>query len=436
MTDLQQHSASVELYERAATVTPGSVHSCRRKLDPPICFDRGSGAYLTDVDGRTYIDYHAAYGAILLGHADPEVNRRVHDVLDDGVLFGAGTTHEEYAVSAKLVEHVPSIETALLCNTGTDATFNLIRLARAITGRQLIVKFQGCYHGSHDYVLRNNQSPADLLGLTDPGSAGMHEGALESTLICRFNDLADLERVVAAHPEAIAAVITEPVAHNSPAILPEEGFLEGLRSICDREGMLLIFDEVVTGFRHHIGGYQAIAGVTPDLTAVGKGLGNGYQVAAIGGRADHMRRFNCDPDGDVFFGGTYNGNRTGLAAALAVIEALEDGTVHRHLFALGDRMRSGLQAIVDELGVPGYASGYGSIYVLNFMEGPLHSYEDVLRNDREKQVAYRRELIARGIFEMPEVSGRNHITASHTEADIDRSLEAARDALKLVHGLG
>ncbi|HKG39322.1 MAG TPA: aspartate aminotransferase family protein [Conexibacter sp.] len=432
MTASVKSLASIELYDRAAAVTPGSVNSCRRKIDPPICFRRGEGGYVEDLDGRRYVDYHAAYGAILHGHAHPPVVDAVREVIDQGVLFGVGTTENEYRLAEKLVEHVPSMEQALLCNTGSEATLHLIRLARGVTRRQKILKFQGCYHGFHDYVLRNNQSPAERVGKRDPGSAGMLEGALDATLVARFNDLESVEATMRENPGEIAAVIVEPIAHNSPAIIGTDEFLAGLREICDREGSLLIFDEIVTGFRHHIGGYQAISGVTPDLTAVGKGLGNGFPVAALGGRRELMERFNCHPDGDVFFGGTYCGNQVGLAAGLATIELLEDGSAHQHLFALGDRMRDGLRAIVEELGVPALVSGYGSIYILNFWEGELHSYDDVVQNDRARQIAYRRELIARGIFEIPEAGGRNHIMVSHTEDDIDRSLEAAAAALRAV----
>ena len=227
----------------------------------------------------------------------------------------------------------------------------------------------------------------------------------------------------------MAAIIVEPFAHNSPGLLPHDGFLPGLRGLCDEFGALLIFDEVITGFRHHIGGVQAIAGVLPDLTTMGKAIANGFPLAAIGGRRVHMERFNTRPEGDVHFGGTYNGNAIAVEAGLATIEQLEDGRVHEHVFGLGDRMRGGLTEIAARVGVPAIVGGYGSLFVLCFMEGPLESYDDVLRNDDELFGRYRRELVARGIFEMPESLGRSHIGASHTEADIDRSLEAAEEAL-------
>ena len=300
------------------------------------------------------------------------------------------------------------------------------------TGRETIVKFQGSYNGFHDYVLRNVLSAPDGVGRRDPHSAGMLEAAVDATLVCRYNDLADVEAALTGAD--VAAVILEPIGHNSPGILPEPGFLEGLRDLCDRAGTLLIFDEVITGFRHHIGGYQAICGVTPDLTTLGKAIANGFPIAAIGGRREHMQRFNTNPSGDVHFGGTYNGNAVGVEAALATIGELEDGRVHEHVFRLGERMRAGLRDIAAEAGVPAVVGGYGSLFVLCFMDGPLRSYEDVLRNDDALFGRYRRELVARGVFEMPESLGRSHIGASHTDDDIDRSLEAARDALRAALG--
>ena len=272
-------------------------------------------------------------------------------------------------------------------------------------------------------------SPPELVGKRDPQSKGMLEAAVDATLVCRFNDLEDVERAVAANPEQIAAIIVEPVAHNSPGILPRPGFLAGLRALCDREGIVLIYDEVITGFRHHIGGYQAIAGVLPDLTTLGKAIANGFPLAAVAGRRELMQRFTSNPAGDVHFGGTFNGNAVAVEAGLATIEQLEDGRVHEHVFALGERMRTGLQEIAGRAGVPAVIGGFGSLYVLCFMEGPLESYDDALRNDTELFLRYRRELIRRGVFEMPENLGRNHISAAHTPDDIDRALAVAEEAL-------
>jgi glutamate-1-semialdehyde 2,1-aminomutase len=291
------------------------------------------------------------------------------------------------------------------------------------------VKFQGLYHGFHDYVLRNVISPPDRIGGRDPMSAGMLDEAVDATLVCRYNDLESVRETFARHDEGIAAVIVEPIAHNSPSILPAEGFLEGLRAICDEYGALLIFDEVITGFRHALGGYQAISGVTPDLSTFAKAIANGYPIAAVAGRRQFLERFNTTATGDVTFAGTYNGGAISMAAALATIEVLETEPVHEHIFRLGKRMRDGLRALAADLDVPAVVSGYGSLYVMLFMEGPLESYDDVVRNDSEFFVAYRKELVRHGVLEMPENIGRNHIMYAHTENDVDRALSISRDSL-------
>ena len=420
---------SAALLDRAAASIPGGVNTCRRRSEPRLCFRRGRGAYLEDLDGRRYIDYHAAYGAVFLGHSHPVVTERVAAAIADTVLFGVGVTEAEVRLAEKIVEHVPSIEQVVVCNSGSEATYHAIRLARGVTGREKIIKFQGCYNGFHDYVLRNVLSPAALVGERDPQSKGMLDAAIDATLVCRFNDLEDVRATLAQHAGEVAAVILEPVAHNAPGLLPVDGFLEGLRAACDEHGSVLIFDEVITGFRHGLGGYQEIAGVRPDLTTLGKAFANGFPLAAVGGRRELMERYTTNPDGDVHYGGTYNGNAAAVEAGLATIELLEDGAVHEHVFRLGARMRAGLEAIGRRAGVPVTVGGFGSLFVLCFMEGPLVSYDDVLRNDTDLFVRYRRELVRRGIFEMPESLGRSHIGAAHTDDDIDRSLVVAEDSL-------
>src|SRR3954470_13149857 len=225
-------TASEQLIDDAAEVIPGGVNTCRRRSEPRLCFERGAGAYLWDLEGRRYTDYHAAYGAIFLGHADPVVNERVAAAVRDSALFGVGVTRGEVALARKIVEHVPSAEQVVVCNSGSEATYHAIRLARGVTGRELIVKFQGCYNGFHDYVLRNVLSRPELVGRRDPQSRGMLAAAIDATEVCRFNDLDDVRRVLAANPDSIAAIVVEPVAHNSPGLLPRPGFLEGLRALC------------------------------------------------------------------------------------------------------------------------------------------------------------------------------------------------------------
>ena len=421
-TTTQLSPASAALLDRAAISIPGGVNTCRRRSDPRLCFARGDGAYLYDLEGRRYIDYHAAYGAIFLGHSHPEVTERVARATRERVLFGVGVTEAEVELAETLTRHIPCAEQVVVCGSGSEATYHAIRLARGVTGRERIVKFQGFYNGFHDSVLVGTM-------VRGPGSAGMLRASVDATTVCRFNDLEDVERAFAAHPEQIAAVILEPIGHNSPGILPVPGFLEGVRALCDREGALLIFDEVITGVRHHLGGAQAILGVTPDLATFGKAIANGYPLAAVAGRRVHMERFNTTAHGDVHFGGTFNGGAVGVEAALATLRHLERNPVHERVHRLGERMREGLTRIGEEAGVPVLASGYGSLFVLLFMEGPLRDFDDVLRNDAALFGRYRRELVARGIFEMPESLGRSHISASHTHDDIDRSLEIAEAAL-------
>ena len=423
------HRATQSLLREAARYIPGGYNSGNRGIEPRLALRRAHGAYIEDVDGRRYLDYHAAFGPIVLGHSYPEVVEAAAAALRESDLYGVGVTEQEVALARKLVRHIPSVEEVLLCNSGSEATYHAIRLARAVTGRAKLVKFQGCYHGWHDAVARNVLSRPERVGKRDPLSAGSVDAVLDDTLVCRFNDLADVEQMVRAHPDQVAAIILEPIPHNVGALLPDQAFLEGLRVLCDREGIVLIFDEVITGFRHHIGGYQAICGVTPDLTTMGKAMANGFPMAALGGKRRLMERFNPEAGGDVFFAGTFNGHVGAVAASLATIEVLETGQVHAHTFRLGDRLRTGLQEIGDQAGVPAVAAGFGSVYVLYFLEGPVKSYDDLLRNDAALFVRYRQELMQRGIFELPINLKRSHVSYSHTDADVDRTLEAAEDAL-------
>ena len=423
--------ANSRLHEEAKRYTPGGLHTAIRIATPPLCIRKAQGAYLWDENDRRYIDYHAAFAPIVLGHCYPAVIDRVIDTIRQSDLYGVTTTHLEVELAKKIVEHVPSVEQVLLCCTGSEATFHALRLSRAVTGRRKVIKFQGCYHGWFDYVLRNVISTPEAVNKWDPGSAGMLREAVENTLVCRFNDLESVEAAIRANPEDVAGIILEPIPHNVGCILPNQSFLEGLRKICDREGMILIFDEVITGFRHHIGGYQAICGVTPDITTMGKAIANGFPIAAIGGKRELMQRFNTRVGGDVFFSGTFNGHASCVAAALATIDCLASRDVHAHIFRLGDMMRSGLREILRRNGYPCMIAGFGSVYTVYFMsERPIENYDVLLDNDAALYVRYRQELMKRGVFEIPMNLKRNHLSYSHTEADVQQSLEAAEAALR------
>lgn len=432
--DRLSSSKSEELYRRACQVAPGGVNSSTRSTAPHLVFQRAEGATLTDADGNTYIDYLGAFGPALLGHNHPAVRRRVIQELESGVLMGAGTTELEIAVAEKIHQHVPSAEKVLLTNSGSEATFQALRVARASTGRSAIIKFQGCYHGTHDAVIANVASAADKIGKLDPASAGIVPGALGHTLVCAFNDLDDVERTLESRRGEVAAIILEPVAHNVGCILPRPGFLQGLRALATAHGALLIFDEVITGFRHHLGGYQTVAQVTPDLTTLGKAIANGFPLAAVCGKAEVMDHFSTRAGGRAYFAGTYNGNVAGCAAALATLDVLEREPVHEHVFRLGERLRRGLREIHQRLGVAATVEGFGSIFVTYFQDGPIESYADLVRNDAARFVEYRRRLIERGIFELPLNLKRNHVSYSHTDAHVDRTLEVSEDVLKQMFG--
>jgi glutamate-1-semialdehyde 2,1-aminomutase len=421
---------SAEIFELASSYIPGGVNTSLRTLARPLAFERAQGSKVYDADGREYVDYHAAFGPIILGHAHPAVNARVIETLQRLDIIGVGTTELEARLARKLVEHIPSAEKVLFCNSGSEATFSALRLARAVTGRKKIIKFQGCYHGWHDAVLMNVITPPESMGRKQPLSAGMLPEVVDQTLVLTFNDLDEVERTLAEQGEQVAAIILEPIPHNIGCVIPTHEFLAGVRRLSTQYGTILVFDEVVTGFRHALGGYQSIVGVTPDLTTVAKAMANGYPVAAICGRAELMDRFNTRPGGDVFFAGTFNAHPLATAAALATIEALEDGSVYRHIYALGDRARTGLAEIVEMLGVMCEVTGFGSVFVPYFMEGPIRSYADLPRNDDRFDLASRQGMVDRGFLMLPIALKRNHVSASHTEEDIDRTLQAAEDVLR------
>ncbi len=416
------------LFEQAQRYIPGGVSSANRLVEPNLVFTRAQGAYIYDADGRRYIDYHAAFGPPILGHCHPEVNQRIAETLAQVDLVGVGATELEIQLAQKIVEHVPSAERVLFCNSGSEATFAAIRLARAVTGRRKLIKFQGCYHGGHDAVLMNVISPPDKIGRKDPLSAGMTPEVVDDTMILPFNDVEEVSQTIQEQGQAIAAVILEPIPHNIGCVLPRPEFLRVLRDLTHKHGLLLIFDEVITGFRHGLGGYQKVAGVTPDLTTMGKAMANGYPLAALAGRADLME--HCRPGGDVFFAGTFNSHPVGVAAALATVEALERPGSYEHLFGLGERVRSGMREITERLGVEATVAGFGSVWVTYFMAPPVENYTDLLRNDARSFVGYRRKMIERGVYKLPVNLKRNHISLAHTAADIDQTLEAAEAALK------
>lgn len=430
--------ASEALFAEACELIPGGVTSAARKMTPQIVFREGEGAYLIDVDGNRYLDYHAAFGPVLLGHNHPEVNRRATEALRRAPLSGAGVTELEIEVAQRIHRHVPCAERVQLCGSGSEAVFNAVRVARAFTGRPKILKFDGCYHGTYDSVLANapQASPSKAserqkaTSRLAPGSAGILPEVFAHTLICTYNNLDEAHQALDRNRDQVAAIIVEPIAHNMGCVLPRPGFLEGLRELTTSHGALLIFDEVITGFRHHLGGFEALCGVRPDLATLGKAIANGFPLAAIAGRTDVMDHFNTREGGDTYFAGTYHGHPAALAAALATMNILEKQPVHERIFALGDRLRRGLSEIHMRLGTGATVAGFGSIFVTYFASAPIENYADALRNDAERFLRYRRAMIERGVFLIPSNLKRGHVGYSHTDRDIDRTLQIAEDVLK------
>jgi glutamate-1-semialdehyde 2,1-aminomutase len=422
--------ASTSPFQPAPELIPGGVTSSARQFHSPVVFREAQGATLTDADGNRYLDHHLAFGPILLGHNHPAVTARVTEALQSAPLSGAGVTHLEIELARKIRQHVPCAERVLLCTSGSEAVSSAVHVARAITGRSRIIKFRGSYHGTYDSVLCEGLDPEGRAGKARTAWAGMPAGVNEATFACTYNDSCGVELAFARNRDQIAAILVEPLGHSLGCVLPKPSFLEELRQVASAHGALLIFDEVITGFRHHLGGYQAICGVTPDLATFGKAMANGFPMAAICGRAEIMDRFSTRPGGDTYFAGTYHGHPVGCAAALATIEVLEREPVHEHIFRLGERLRMGLTEIHRRLGTGATVAGLGSIFITYFEEGPIENHLDAQRNDATKFVEYHRRLIERGIFLMPVNLKRGHISYSHTQADVDRMLEVTDEVLR------
>jgi len=416
--------------ERARKVIPGGVNSSVRKIEPCFGWKTAKGAYLWDMDGNKYVDLNAAWAACILGHRYDEVDNAVIDAIKDCDLIGLGTTEYEVALAEKIVENFPCADRALFSTCGSEATYHAIRLARAATGRNKIIKFQGGYHGWHDFVLRNLYNKEELMYTRDLGSKGMLDSAVDETVICRFNDLEDVEAKIKAYPDQIAAIITEPVAHNLGCVKLQNEFLKGLRKLCDENGILLIFDEVITGLRVGMHGYQGICGVTPDLCTIGKAIGNTYPIAIVAGKAQYMDMFNTAPKGNVAYGGTFNGGPFVMAACLKTMEILERDKVHDYLFDLGDYLRNGMNKIFEQQGYEAEMTGYGSIAIPLFAKGPFTCQDDIMRSDMAKVVEFRKGLVKRGYYLVPGDVKRLCLMYSHTKEDIDGLFQAAEDTLK------
>ncbi len=416
------------LFSEAKRLMPGGVNSPARAFGAvggePIVFERGEGAYLFDVDGNRYIDYIGSWGPMILGHGHPAVVAALHEAVDRGTSFGA-PTRAENELAQLIVDAVPSVEKVRLVNSGTEATMSAIRLARAFTARDAIVKFAGNYHGHVDSLLVAAGSAAATLGV--PTSPGVTTGTTQDTIVLAYNDVAGLQATLAEHGERIAAVIAEPVVGNMGCVVPADEFLVALREETDQCGALLILDEVMTGFRVARGGAQSLFEVTPDLTTLGKIVGGGLPIGAYGGKAEIMD--HVLPAGKVFQAGTLSGNPIATAAGIATLTALRDEAIYERLETLGARLATGLDEAATAAGVAHSVAGVGSMMTLFFNPEPVTCWDVAAECDTERYGKYFWGLIDRGVYMPCSQYEALFVSAAHTEADIDATIDAAKAVL-------
>ena len=430
MTERPRSSA---LFRRAVEVTPGGVNSPVRAFrsvgGEPFFVERAEGARIWDVDGNEYLDYVLSWGPLILGHAHPAVVRAVCDAARRGTSYGA-PTGAEVELAELVRELVPSMERVRFVSSGTEATMSAVRLARGFTGRDLILKFDGCYHGHGDSFLVKAGSGVATLGL--PNSPGVPAELSRLTLTAPFNDLDAVEAVFRAHPGRIAAVILEPVVGNAGFIPPVDGFLPALRRITEAEGALLVFDEVMTGFRVARGGAQERFGVRPDLTTLGKVIGGGLPVGAYGGRAEIMD--HVAPVGPVYQAGTLSGNPLAMAAGLAQLRILRDDDPYPGLERRTARLVAGMLDAAAELGVAASGGSLGSMWGLFFAAGPVRSFDDAKRSDVPRFNRFFHAMLDRGVFLAPSQFEAGFTSTAHTDADIEETVGRAREALRATLG--
>jgi glutamate-1-semialdehyde 2,1-aminomutase len=381
-------------------------------LDEPVFMARGRGAEIEDVDGRGYVDWVMSWGPLIFGHADPETLAAVVEAAERGTSFGA-PTEAEVELASEIVDAVPSVEMVRLVSSGTEAAMSAIRLARGTTRRDRLIKFAGCYHGHADALLASAGSGIATLGI--PGSPGVPSGAAADTIVCPYNDIDAVAAAVAQWGEGLACILVEPVAGNMGVVPPEPGFLEALRGLCDACGALLVFDEVITGFRVARGGAQERFGVVPDLTVLGKIVGGGLPLAAFGGRAEVMEQLA--PAGAVYQAGTLSGNPLATAAGLSVLRRLRDDAVYERLETAGARLEEGLAPF-------GSVQRVGAMLTVFMTDGPVKRFEQAQACDTERYGALFRHLLANGVYVAPSQFEALFVSVAHGDAEIERTVEA------------
>jgi glutamate-1-semialdehyde 2,1-aminomutase len=409
--------ARSELWRSATSLIPGGVNSPVRAmravgLDEPVFVRRGDGAIVEDVHGNRYVDWVQSWGPLVFGHADPETLAAVHEAADRGTTFGA-PTEAEVELAAEIVDAVPSIEMVRLVSSGTEASMSALRLARAATRRARVIKFAGCYHGHVDALLASAGSGVMTLGI--PSTPGVPTGVTGDTIVCRFNDIDGVVAACERYGEGLAAILVEPVAGNMGCVPPAPGFLEALRALADATGALLVFDEVMTGFRVARGGAQELYGVVPDLTILGKIVGGGLPAAAFGGRAELMERLA--PVGDVYQAGTLSGNPLATAAGISVLRRLRDEGCYHELERLGARLEAGLAPF-------GVVQRVGAMLTLFCHDGPVESYEDAATCDTDRFGALFRHLLGSGVYLPPSQFECLFPSLAHTDEHVDATVAA------------
>ena len=428
-----QSDSSEALFTRAVELMPGGVNSPVRAFrgvgGTPRFIASASGATMTDVDGRTYVDYVGSWGPMILGHADTEVIEAIREALARGTSYGAPTALE-VEMAEEIIDAVPSVEMVRMVNSGTEATMSALRLARGATGRDKIVKFEGCYHGHGDSLLVKAGSGVATLGL--PDSPGVTASVAQNTITAPFNDTAALEEVFAEHGADIAAVIVEPVVGNMGCVPPREGYLQALSDVTKRHGSILIFDEVMTGFRLARGGAQELYGVTPDLTTLGKIIGGGLPVGAYGGRRDIMEQIA--PAGPVYQAGTLSGNPLAMTAGLATLKRLRDRAVYERLEEAGRRLCDGLTEAAREAGVETVTNRVGSMFTTFFTDAPVTDWPTAARADRAAYGRFFHSMLGEGVYLAPSQFEAAFIGVAHTDELLDKTVEAARRAFRSLRG--
>lgn len=424
---------SKELFERAKQVIPGGVNSPVRAFasvggTPPF-IDSAAGATISDVDGNTYIDYVGSWGPMILGHAHPKVVEAVQATAAKGASFGA-PTEMEIELAEMVIKCVPSVEKVRMVNSGTEATLSAVRVARGFTGRDKIVKFEGCYHGHSDSFLIAAGSGAATLGV--PNSPGVTAGAAGDTLVAAYNDADSVRALAEKYPGEIAAVIVEPVAGNMGVVPPEPGFLEGLRQLCTDEEIVLIFDEVMTGFRVSLGGAQALYGIMPDMTTMGKIIGGGLPVGAYGGHADIMAQVS--PEGPVYQAGTLSGNPLAMSAGIATLKLLMEPGFYESLEKKAEHLADRLTGNLIKLGLDLYRTRVGSMSCLFFSQVPVKSWDDAKNCNTKAYAKYFHAMLERGIYLAPSQFEATFTSAAHSDEDISRTAAAQMKAIEIAMG--